>query len=52
MSNFYQQCQKCAERFTDKLNFLLENDKDISINSIDELQKKFTEYTQEEILNE
>jgi len=51
MSTLHQQYQEFAERFADKLNSLLENDTDINVNSLDELQKKFTEYTQEEILN-
>jgi len=52
MPTLHQQYQEFAERFADKLNSLLENDTDIDVNSLDELQKKFTEYTQEEILNE
>lgn len=52
MPTFHQQYQEFAERFADKLNSLLENDTDINVNSLDELEKKFTEYTQEEILNQ
>lgn len=52
MPTVFEQYQEFAERFADKLNSLLENDTDINVNSLDELQKKFTEYTQEEILNE
>ena len=51
MPTLYQQYQEFAERFADKLNSLLENDTDINVNSLDELQKKFTKYTQEKILN-
>lgn len=52
MPTVFEQYQEFAERFADKLNSLLENDTDINVNSLDELQKKFTEYTQEEIVNE
>lgn len=47
MSNVFEQTKEIAEGFTKKLNSLLENDTDININSVDELLKKYNEYTSE-----
>lgn len=47
MSGVFEHTKEIAEKFTEKLNSLLENDTDIDINSTDDLLKKYTEYTSE-----
>ena len=45
MPTFYERQQQLAEALKDKLNALLENDSDIEVNSVDELEEKFKEFT-------
>ncbi len=45
MPTYYERQQQLAEAFKDKLNALLENDFDIEVNSVDELEEKFKEFT-------
>jgi len=48
MNEVYNKNIEIFEKFKEKLNSLLENDKDIEINSTDELVEKYTNYVEEE----
>jgi hypothetical protein len=48
MNKVYNKNIEIFENFKEKLNSLLENDKDIEINSTDELVEKYTDYIKED----
>ena len=48
MNEVYNKNIEIYENFKEILNSLLENDKDIEINSVDELVEKYTDYVEED----
>ena len=48
MSEVFLKMADCADKFSETLNNLLENDGDIDVNSVEELVEKYKDYTEEE----